>query len=426
MSEQVISDIISGKYTKIIILSGAGVSTNSGIPDYRSDTGIFKTLIENFDQVTHAEDLFSREFISKNPEVLQHSAYLDFVQKMAVAEPCKAHQLAKWLYDKGWLKRVYTQNVDGLYKKTGLPEEKIVEFHGSISKGNVILYDDCIDPNTLELTKIDFIEDVNNIDMIIVMGTSLQVLPFCALPNMVRKQCCRILVNIFPEHCYRNKWTPRHSSTGKYISDDPDPAAFTSTNLLGRKVSLQAWWNPRGKWKNQHIFSEDCDDWASKIMDYKDERTYYHKFIEELPNKILGLSRNPENDIARLLYTVNKEKYSSYTELAEACRDNIDNVIGDIKYLCIASGSLNELPPVLEDVEYITFNTLVKYFGDKESGYLSKMSNLYGIIRFVVMKDGTIWLMRDHGDGLYQTFKVYIPPTRECSEDKLSEILGEQ
>ncbi len=104
------------KYKNIVILSGAGVSTNSGIPDYRSATGIFKQM-----NLSDPEAFFSRG----NPHAKE--AYEQFSQIILKAPPTSSHKFAKWLNDNGVLRRVYTQNIDGLYQKAGLPKEKLVE-----------------------------------------------------------------------------------------------------------------------------------------------------------------------------------------------------------------------------------------------------------------------------------------------------------
>lgn len=263
--DRLISDINSGRYKNIIILSGAGISTNAGIPDYRSSSGIFSKLSGVFSFVTKPEDLFSRPFVNKHPEIFHHPIYQEFRQQIADATPTSSHYLASYLYELGVLKKVYTQNVDGLYQKAGVPDNLIVEFHGSIIKDDVVMYGDPIPSSAMEQVKQDFVDNVDEVDLIIVMGTSLQVLPFAALPNMVRKSCCRVLVNKFPEHCFKNNWTPKHG-TDKFSSLDPEPVQFTTTSMFGRKVSLQAAWNPRGKWKNQYIIAKDCDDFSNLVM----------------------------------------------------------------------------------------------------------------------------------------------------------------
>lgn len=101
----------------VIILSGAGVSTNAGIPDYRSSNNNGLRCLLESGKPKH--------------EILSHPSIIQFRNMVINCNPTKSHYLAKVLNDKGILKRVYTQNVDGLYQKAGVPGEKIVEFHGS-------------------------------------------------------------------------------------------------------------------------------------------------------------------------------------------------------------------------------------------------------------------------------------------------------
>ena len=169
----------------IIILSGAGVSTNSGIPDYRSSDSIFTNL-------NTPETIFN----NKNRNSVNTKQYLNILKnKMAIARPTNSHLLGKKLYDMGILKRIYTQNIDGLYSKAGLPDDKVVEFHGSFKNNNIVFYGDPINDQVLKSVENDLIKEVEEVDLLLVMGTSLQVSPFCALPNMVRRNCCRVLVD---------------------------------------------------------------------------------------------------------------------------------------------------------------------------------------------------------------------------------------
>jgi len=241
-------------FKNIVIFSGAGVSTNSGIPDYRSENGIFTNS-------KLKELMFSRNYINEHPEILESPEYLQFIDSFKQAQPTDAHKLAKYLHDRGTLCRVYTQNVDGLYQKAGLPEDKIVEFHGSIQK-NIVYYGDPIPNKALEQVKKDLINNVEFIDCIIVMGSSLQVAPFCALPNMVNKHCFRILVDIKPELCYRNEWTDIPEVQGMYSS----PGQVSYTKIGNRKVSLKSFWKSRGKWKNQFVYKMDCDKFSNQVM----------------------------------------------------------------------------------------------------------------------------------------------------------------
>lgn len=253
-------DIINGKFKNIIMLSGAGVSVNANIPDYRSNDGLFQQMASKY-QISTPETLFSRNYLEKYPEIKDDELYQSFIEKIKEAKPTNSHYLCKTLDDKGYLKRVYTQNIDELYNKIGIKPDKIIEFHGSINK-QVTLYGDDIQPSVMEYVKKDFIDDVESIDCIIVMGTSLQVAPFCALPNMVRKKCCRILVNKTPQDCYKNNWTPCKEKYEIYSNN----CQTSYTKIYDRKVTLKPYWQSRGKWKNQYIYTMDCDDFSNEII----------------------------------------------------------------------------------------------------------------------------------------------------------------
>lgn len=260
------NDILSGKYKKIVILSGAGVSTNAGIPDYRSKSGIFAKLIESGDypDAKSPEDFFSRSFVNKHPEIFKHKLVQNFNQQMLDAEPTASHKFAKWFYDLGILSRVYTQNVDGLYQKTGLPQDKVVEFHGNYSNGTIVLYGDSINSNCIHKITEDLVEDEET-DLLIVMGSSLQVAPFCAIPNLVNKNCTRVLVDMVPENAFINAWTKQKTSLYedmyRYGGGEKSWIKFGK-----RRVSLRPQWQDHKKYPKQYIFREDCDEWSDNIM----------------------------------------------------------------------------------------------------------------------------------------------------------------
>lgn len=253
MDQELIDQIKNGEFKQILVLSGAGISTNAGIPDYRSKNGIFSQLMKEYPGAKSPESLFSKTFFNEN----LRKKLEDYIN----VSPTDSHYLCKWLYDKGWLKRVYTQNIDGLYQKTGLPEDLVVEFHGSIAKNNIVLYGD--DISNLVINQI--IKDFNyaEIDLIIIMGTSLQVSPFCALPNFVSKNCTRVLVDIHPENAFKNPWTKINSEPeGLYAI----PQASSFIKFGKKKVSLRPQWGIRSKWKSQYIITSDCDEWSREIF----------------------------------------------------------------------------------------------------------------------------------------------------------------
>jgi NAD-dependent deacetylase len=105
-----------------IALTGAGISTESGIPDYRSKGGIW----DKFQPVYIDEFMRSREarikYWSRKAEL-----YPDLIK----AQPNAAHKGLAELYKLGFLKSIITQNIDGLHQKAGMPDDAIIELHGN-------------------------------------------------------------------------------------------------------------------------------------------------------------------------------------------------------------------------------------------------------------------------------------------------------
>lgn len=187
----------------IVFFGGAGVSTESGIPDFRSKSGIFKSL----------------EKYGDTPErLVSHSYYLEHTDEFfnyykdclifPDAKPNPAHYTLARLEKEGKLKAIITQNVDGLHQKAG--SKNVLELHGSIyrnycetckksydldfilkSKGiphcscggiikpDVVLYEETLDTNILNKS----IEYIRQADTLIVGGTSLVVYPAAGLIN---------------------------------------------------------------------------------------------------------------------------------------------------------------------------------------------------------------------------------------------------
>jgi NAD-dependent deacetylase sirtuin 2 len=251
-----IDKLQNGNFQNIVVLTGAGVSINGNNSSYRGKGGLFNILEEKFN--IEATTILSRNYEKSNPKKYKEEI-LPLIQKsFEDAVPTKTHKLCGWLNEKGWLRRVYTQNVDGLHQKC-LPKDKVVEFHGNIISDNIILYGDEIHQNVLDMCKKDFTENPIEIDLIIVLGTSLQVAPFCALPNIVPPNCTRVLVNTSIEDCYTNSWVKTRPFEGL--------CSGKSWIKIGRKhVSLRPQWiKCKKKWK-QLLLKMCCDEFSSLII----------------------------------------------------------------------------------------------------------------------------------------------------------------
>ncbi len=107
---------------KNLVFTGAGISTESGIPDYRSQGGIWDKF----------RPVYFDEFMSsKQSRVEYWKRWEELYTDIARAKPNPAHTALARLNDMGLLQAVVTQNVDGLHQASGLPDEKIVELHGN-------------------------------------------------------------------------------------------------------------------------------------------------------------------------------------------------------------------------------------------------------------------------------------------------------
>lgn len=184
---------------RIVFFGGAGVSTESGIPDFRSVDGLYN---QKFDYPP--ERIISHSFYKSNPSYF----FRFYKEKMLPLgfEPNITHKvLAQW-EENGKLLAVITQNIDGLHQKAG--SKKVLELHGSvlrnycvrcnkfysadfvkhsldvptcdcggIVKPDVVLYEEQLNSQTLQKS----IEAIKNADLLIIAGTSLTVYPAAGL-----------------------------------------------------------------------------------------------------------------------------------------------------------------------------------------------------------------------------------------------------
>ena len=105
-----------------VVFTGAGISTESGIPDYRSQGGIWDKY----------RPVYFDEFMSSQASRTEYwQRWVELYQGIAGAKPNSAHLALAKLHEIGLLRAVVTQNVDGLHQESGLPDEKIVELHGN-------------------------------------------------------------------------------------------------------------------------------------------------------------------------------------------------------------------------------------------------------------------------------------------------------
>ncbi len=184
--------------SRIVLFSGAGVSTESGIPDFRSADGLYQKPEKTFDYPP--ETMLSHTFFLHHTDI-----FFDYYRTKMIypdAKPNASHYAAAALEKAGKLSAVVTQNIDGLYQQAGV--KRVLELHGSVLsntcthcgkkaplsavlesdgvprcacggvlKPDVVLYEESLDGEVIE----DAVAAIRAADCLIVAGTSLTVYP---------------------------------------------------------------------------------------------------------------------------------------------------------------------------------------------------------------------------------------------------------
>ncbi|XP_072168087.1 NAD-dependent protein deacetylase sirtuin-2-like isoform X1 [Diadema setosum] len=227
LTAQGVADYIKeGKCKNIIVMSGAGISTSAGIPDFRSPgTGLYDNLQKY--NLPNPQAIFEIGFFKENPEPFFTLSKELFPGKF---HPTPCHFFIRLLHEKGLLLRHFTQNIDTLDRVAGVPDEKIMEAHGSFHVGHCLnadcrkeyseewmrekimadLVPKCKACETGGVVKPDIVffgeslpvkffplvmQDFPKCDLLLVMGTSLVVQPFASLIDKVPETTPRVLIN---------------------------------------------------------------------------------------------------------------------------------------------------------------------------------------------------------------------------------------
>ncbi len=183
----------------IVFFGGAGVSTESGMKDYRSEDGLYNTVKQ---YNVPPETILSHSFFERYPEIFYDFYYNYFLNTSA--QPNRAHYALAELEKSGKLKAVITQNIDGLHQRAGsrnvielhgtvlkhyctvcktvMPNEKVKSFAGKVPKcekcghivrPDVVLYEESLNDRVIKSA----VEAICAADMLIIGGTSLAVYP---------------------------------------------------------------------------------------------------------------------------------------------------------------------------------------------------------------------------------------------------------
>ena len=189
---------------RIVFFGGAGVSTESGIPDFRSVDGLYRQKFEY-----PPETIISHSFYERDPEYF-FRFYREKMMPLGFKPNITHKVLARWEWE-GKLSAVVTQNIDGLHQKAG--SRRVYELHGSVLRNycvrcgkfhsaefvrdaagvprcacggivrpDVVLYEESLNGDTIE----NSVAAISTADLLIVAGTSLTVYPAAGLINYYR------------------------------------------------------------------------------------------------------------------------------------------------------------------------------------------------------------------------------------------------
>ncbi|WP_369183839.1 NAD-dependent deacetylase [Streptomyces sp. Y1] len=210
---------MNAKRPLIAVLTGAGVSTDSGIPDYRGPQGLWR-------KDPSAEELVTIGPYRDDPRVRARAWRMRLETGALAAGPNAGHRALVDLERSGLPVRVLTQNIDGLHQEAGLPARKVLELHGNtretqclrcrvvgsmaealarveagkpdpdcracggILKPRIVMFGENLDPEVLG--QADAI--ARACDLFIAIGTSLQVFPVAGLPYTAVKSGAKLII----------------------------------------------------------------------------------------------------------------------------------------------------------------------------------------------------------------------------------------
>jgi NAD-dependent deacetylase len=199
----------------IVFFGGAGVSTESNIPDFRSADGLYNSDTDN---IYSPEEVLSHSFFMRHTK----DFYKFYKEKMIYSDalPNAAHRVLASLEQQGKLKAVITQNIDGLHQQAG--SNNVIELHGSIHrnfcmkckrpytldyiisspeliphcshcggiiKPDVVLYEEALDNATIDSA----INYISSAEILIIGGTSLVVYPAAGLLRHYKGKCLALI-----------------------------------------------------------------------------------------------------------------------------------------------------------------------------------------------------------------------------------------
>jgi NAD-dependent deacetylase len=206
-----------GSARRIVAFTGAGISTESGIPDFRSPGGIWTKY-----QPIYFDDFVSSEEMRR--EAWRRKFATD--ETMVKAEPNAGHRALAKLVEQGRMSAIITQNIDGLHQRSGVPDRQVIELHGNTTYASCL---DCGQRYELAPIKQAFVgsgqlpvcekcdgmvktatisfgqampeiqmaraqDETMSCDLFIVLGSSLVVYPAAGFPRIAKRNGARLVI----------------------------------------------------------------------------------------------------------------------------------------------------------------------------------------------------------------------------------------
>jgi NAD-dependent deacetylase len=181
---------------RVTVLTGAGISTDSGIPDYRGPDGLWT-------RDPDAEKLVTLSYYVADPDI-RRRAWLMRRDTARDARPNAGHAALVDLERQGRLRALLTQNVDGLHQAAGSSPELVLELHGTVHavgclacrvcggilKSATVSFGQALDPAVVEAAA----EAATDCDVFLAVGTSLTVHPAAGLTDLAQQSGARVVV----------------------------------------------------------------------------------------------------------------------------------------------------------------------------------------------------------------------------------------
>jgi len=259
------NQLADAKFKNIVVVVGAGASVSAGIPDFRTPgTGLYDKL-EKYN-LPFPEAIFDLEYYRSNPKPFVDLCQSIWPGQAMGPKPTQAHMFLNLLQEKKCLRRIYTQNIDGLEALAGVSTDFLVECHGHFRSASCIQCRCSVDSTSCRdamlkgdvahcktcgsLVKPDIVFfgeelpmrfqqlidlDTQECDLLIVMGTSLLVMPVAGIPSWVPKNCPRLLLN----RELVGNFNIKDGSRDIFMKGDCDDSVKTVCELAGWEKELE-------------------------------------------------------------------------------------------------------------------------------------------------------------------------------------------